>query len=504
MKRDIAEEEAEPTRRTSTLTKRLAHTRDGEGDGSGRGRSKRSGGNGAPGGRAAGGSGGAAAALPAAAAAVPAAVHPAARRGRRPHRRRRRPPGVDPETLDEPLAGEGFEHAPDEAEDERHRPRARSPIARPSRAGATAVTGDAADGHARVGDDGPGAVALHDLAARPLLGRDRRRVPGRPDRRGAVRVPRQRLRHPRPPRHPPDDRAGGDPRRADRDRARSTSRACAASAPARAAASTSDRRDVAAGRASMRRLLAVVAVLAAPAAARGAAAARRASVSARVERRADTVAHLRAGDHAQRPRSSTAGAVTASGCSRRTACDVAVPPGKSPLHVLDLDGNGEPDVVLGLFSGGAHCCFIDQVFSFDPATKTYVRSAAQLPRRRRAADPARRPHGFLGPPTRGSPRRASPTPPTPARRSRSGVSPATRFTDVTRHYPTLIRPDAARWMRAVQPPPLNGVGLIAAWAADEDLLGQSSTGGHHAPVARGAATSSARRWACRTTRRRSS
>ena len=30
MKRDIAEEEAEPSRRTSTLTKRLAHSRDGE------------------------------------------------------------------------------------------------------------------------------------------------------------------------------------------------------------------------------------------------------------------------------------------------------------------------------------------------------------------------------------------------------------------------------------------------------------------------------------------
>src|SRR5205823_8190325 len=33
--------------------------------------------------------------------------------------------------------------------------------------------GTAADEHARVGDDGPGRVALHDLAARSLLGRNR-------------------------------------------------------------------------------------------------------------------------------------------------------------------------------------------------------------------------------------------------------------------------------------------------------------------------------------------
>ncbi|HEY1568771.1 MAG TPA: protein translocase subunit SecD, partial [Solirubrobacteraceae bacterium] len=48
MKRDIADEEAEPRRRTSTLTKRLAHTDDGDGEAAGSGRS---GGNGAPGGR---------------------------------------------------------------------------------------------------------------------------------------------------------------------------------------------------------------------------------------------------------------------------------------------------------------------------------------------------------------------------------------------------------------------------------------------------------------------
>ena len=124
MKREIAEEEAEPRRRTSTLTQRLAHTRGGEGDGSGSGRSKRSGGNGGAGG-AGGGAGGRGARVvervaPAAAVVPPASPRAGRADGRGPVPPPTPPPSprIDPETLDEPLAGEGFEHAPDEAEDE--------------------------------------------------------------------------------------------------------------------------------------------------------------------------------------------------------------------------------------------------------------------------------------------------------------------------------------------------------------------------------------------------
>jgi preprotein translocase SecF subunit len=116
MKREIAEEEAEPRRRTSTLTKRLAHTDDGEGGGddSGAGRSKR-GGNGAAGGAGgrgggragAGGRGGAGGrAGGRSGAPVPPPTPPPSP-----------VPPVDPDKLDEPLAGEDFEHAPDEAEE---------------------------------------------------------------------------------------------------------------------------------------------------------------------------------------------------------------------------------------------------------------------------------------------------------------------------------------------------------------------------------------------------
>ena len=58
---------------------------------------------------------------------------------------------------------------------------------RPKRRRATASTGGPLMAHARLGDDGPRHLALHDLPARPLLGRDRRRVPRRDHRRVRLR-----------------------------------------------------------------------------------------------------------------------------------------------------------------------------------------------------------------------------------------------------------------------------------------------------------------------------
>ncbi len=93
---------------------------------------------------------------------------------------------------------------------------------RPSPSGrATAATGGAAShGHARLDHDGPRHLALHDLPARSLLGRHRRRLPRRAHRRGHLRLHRQRLHGSRPGRHarPPGPR--GDPGHADRDRHR--------------------------------------------------------------------------------------------------------------------------------------------------------------------------------------------------------------------------------------------------------------------------------------------
>jgi len=164
--------------------------------------------------------------------------------------------------------------------------------------------------------------------------------------------------------------------------------------------------------------------------------------------------------------------VTASACHGR-CMDVAVPPGKSPLHVLDIDRDGEPEVILGLFTGGANCCFVDQVFSYDARARAYVRSQHDF---LNAGATLRRLNGrwvFASGDSRiteaGFTDTADSGTPIQIWRFARG-----RFTDVTRAYPKLIRADAARWRRAFDRHISNGVGLIAAWAADEDLLGQSA------------------------------
>jgi hypothetical protein len=165
------------------------------------------------------------------------------------------------------------------------------------------------------------------------------------------------------------------------------------------------------------------------------------------------------------------GPVHAAGCPRCSAAPV--PPGKQALHVLDLESDGQPDVVVGLFSGGANCCFIDQVFSLDPGTMTYAKSqhnflnaGAALTRLDgrwvfKSGDSRITETGFTDTADSGTPIQIW-------RFSDHG------FSDVTRRYPKLIRGDAAMWMRLFNHHLSNGVGLIAAWAADEDLLGQSA------------------------------
>lgn len=144
----------------------------------------------------------------------------------------------------------------------------------------------------------------------------------------------------------------------------------------------------------------------------------------------------------------------------------------SSVRVIRLEPGGQPDVILELFSGGANCCFIDQVFSYAPLTHTYLK--------------AERDFGSYG----AALRRLG-----AARRWRF-VSADERFRyqftdgadsgeplqiwrfaghdlhEVTRSYPQLIATDAARWLKLFGHDLANGVGLIAAWAADEEMLGR--------------------------------
>jgi len=47
--------------------------------------------------------------------------------------------------------------------------------------------------------------------------------------------------------------------------------------------------------------------------------------------------------------------------------------GQAPsVHVLQLDSTPDPEIVVDLFTGGAHCCFYSQIFSFSPGGNVYT------------------------------------------------------------------------------------------------------------------------------------
>jgi hypothetical protein len=41
------------------------------------------------------------------------------------------------------------------------------------------------------------------------------------------------------------------------------------------------------------------------------------------------------------------------------------PPGREAVAVVDLEGEGEPEVVVDTYTGGAHCCTVSKIWRFD-------------------------------------------------------------------------------------------------------------------------------------------
>ncbi|HTU28422.1 MAG TPA: hypothetical protein VMF07_03510 [Solirubrobacteraceae bacterium] len=159
-----------------------------------------------------------------------------------------------------------------------------------------------------------------------------------------------------------------------------------------------------------------------------------------------------------------------------TGCVVSLAPADPPVRFAALDGAGSKDVIVNLYSGGANCCSVLDLFRPSAALGgQYVLSAShnfayagyrleRLHGRRVfvTADPSFS-TVFTDFADSGLPLQIL---------RLSGV----KFVDVTSSYPGLVRLDATRWMTAYRKAHgHNDVGLIAPWAADEARLGRWSS-----------------------------
>jgi len=144
------------------------------------------------------------------------------------------------------------------------------------------------------------------------------------------------------------------------------------------------------------------------------------------------------------------------------------------VRVRDLDGDGEPEVVLDLFTGGAHCCVKTRVYWFDGAGyRSVVHDFADIGYRLRDLGRGRTPELVSA-----DPRFAF-----LFTSFAASVFPLQvwafrdqRLVDVTRLFPARVQADAARafrlYRRARRSGALEPRGAIAAWAADQYLLGR--------------------------------
>jgi hypothetical protein len=152
--------------------------------------------------------------------------------------------------------------------------------------------------------------------------------------------------------------------------------------------------------------------------------------------------------------------------------------GRPAVHARNLGPGNHRDVELDLYSGGAHCCTVEQVFIYGAKSKKYVKAERVF------GDPSA-PLVDLGHDGRYEFESADDA---FAYRftdfAASGLPVEViafshhRFHDVTARYPTLVAHDAHKWLTAFRANAAqhysDSVGLAAAWAADEDLLGHTA------------------------------
>jgi subtilisin-like proprotein convertase family protein len=171
------------------------------------------------------------------------------------------------------------------------------------------------------------------------------------------------------------------------------------------------------------------------------------------------------------------GAVAAAGCGGCALSGLNTIQG-DPLRISDLDGDGEPEVLVDLFSGGAHCCWLTVFLRYDG--HRYRKTTHVW------GDPS---YSLLDLDHDGRPELVSAD-------DRfayaftfyaASVLPVQiwhfdhgALTDVTSNYPAVVRKDAADlWTEYLQARGGRGAdvrGVLAAWLADEYRLGRADEG----------------------------
>ena len=157
-----------------------------------------------------------------------------------------------------------------------------------------------------------------------------------------------------------------------------------------------------------------------------------------------------------------------------TLCWPGFATGAPTLAVRAIENDGSPDVALSLYSGGAHCCYIELVYRYDPGTQTYAvvqRVFGDPPARLATISGA---SVFISADDRFAYRFAA--------YAFSGLPlqiwsvASGSFVDVTRRHPARVAADAKRWWRVFRDNVRQhlGDGALAAWAADEELLGRGA------------------------------
>jgi hypothetical protein len=146
--------------------------------------------------------------------------------------------------------------------------------------------------------------------------------------------------------------------------------------------------------------------------------------------------------------------------------------GSDAVRVADLEGDGEPEVLVDVFTGGAHCCFATEILRFDGSSyRTNARNWADAGYRLADLDDDGRPE-FETADARFAYAFASFA--DSAFPIRVLAWSSEHFTNVTRRHTALISKDAKRWKQAYlrHRDGNRALGVLAAWTADQYLLGR--------------------------------